>query len=215
MKNIRITLILFVLIIGKSEAQEFYLSCGMGLNYKTIEKLNDYLHYNWNFNNRRDDSHSEIEFYALVGSNLTPNFSIETSFGFSLNSFSNNYGIGNYQFEYVFYYPEANFLYDLKFPFYGFQFGFGAGYILGAVNETQPGSLQKLTEETKGLSFQIKSVVYTALSHQLYVDLGLNYRMAFLNDLSMYNFLINRQPYEQLNLSFNSFGIKLGVRYQL
>lgn len=212
MKYIRIAFLIFIFSFVELRGQEFYLSGGMGLNYVTMEKLNDYLHYNWNFNNRRDDSHSEIEFFALAGTNLTTNFSLETSFGLSLNSFSNNYGIGIYQLEYVFYYPEINFLYTLRYPFYGFQFGFGVGYILGAVDEMQPGTVQKFTEETKGMSFQIKSVMYTALSSQLYVDIGLNYRMAFLNDLSM---MINRQPYENLNLSFNSFGIKLGMRYQL
>lgn len=212
MRYLIIAITIFVLSYTETTAQNFYLSGGMGLNFKTMERLNDYLHYNWNFGNRRDDSHSEIEFFALVGSGLTPNFSIETSFGFSINSFSNNYGMGLYQLEYVFYYPEINFLYDLRFPFYGFQFGFGLGYILGAIDEIQPGTIQKLTEETKGISFQIKSVMYTGLSQKVFAELGLNYRMAFLNDLSM---TINRQPYEQLNLSFNAFGIKLGMRYQL
>lgn len=214
MKKLRFIYIVFLIAPILLRAQEFYISGGMGLNYMTIEKLNDYLHYNWNFGNRRDDSHSAIEFYALAGTNLLPNFSLETSFGISLNSFSNNVGFGIYQFEYSFYFPELIFLYNINYPHYGFEFGLGIGYILGAVDETLPYSTQKITEETKGLSVQIKSVVNTSLSENLSAEIGLNYRMGFLNDLSSNNFTINHSPYERLNLSFNSFGIKLGVRYK-
>lgn len=215
MKITKILVIIFILIYAPSRGQEFYLSGGMGLNYVTMEKLNDYLRYNWNFSTRKDDSHSAIEFYALVGTNLFPNTTIETSFGVSVNSFSNNFGIGIYQFEYTFYYPEINFLYDMNYTHYGFQFGFGVGYLLGGVEETQPTTIQKITEETKGIIFQIKTTLYAALSPNLFADIGINYRMAFLNDLILDNFVINRQPYQQLNLSFNSIGLKLGVRYQL
>jgi len=210
--------IIFILLIylstsfQKGNGQEFYLAGGMGYNFVTMEKLNDYLRYNWNFRNRRDESHSSIEFYGLIGTNLLPNVSFETSFGYTLNSFTNNLGLGIYQLEYIFYIPEVNILYDLNYSYYGFQAGFGFGYILGAVEETQRTTIQKVTEETKGLAFNIKSVFYTALSHTLQVEIGVNYRQAFLSNL---NFLINRQPYERLNLSFNSFGIKIGVRYRL
>lgn len=215
MKNISLLILVFIFNFAHLNGQEFYLSGGMGLNYLTMEKLNDYLHYNWNFGNRRDDLHSAIEFYALAGTRLLPNFSLETSFGYSLNSFSNNYGIGIYQLEYTFYYPEINFLYSFTYPTYGFQAGFGFGYILGAVDETQPNTIQKITEETKGFDFQIKTLMFTALSTNVFVELGINYRKAFLNDLSTINFMINHQPYENLNLSFNSLGIKIGLRYQL
>ncbi len=215
MKIIKLLVLISILNFVPLRGQEFYVSGGMGLNYITIEKLNDYLHYNWNFGNRRDETHSAIEFYALVGTNLLQNFSLETSFGYSLNSFSNNYGIGIYQLEYTFYYPEINFLYSFKYPGYGFQAGFGLGYILGAIDEITPNTTQKITEETKGFNFQIKSVMYTALSNNVFVELGINYRKAFMNDLSSMNFIINNQLNESLNLSFNSFGIKLGLRYQL
>lgn len=201
--------------IAVLKGQEFYVSGGMGLNYISMEKLNDYLHYNWNFGNRRDDVHSAIEFYALVGTNFYPDISLETSFGYSLNSFSNNFGIGIYQLEYTFYFPELNFLYNFNYTHYGLQIGFGFGYILGGVNETQPNSTYKISEETKGFNFRLISVLYTALSNFLFVELGVNYRKAFLNDLFLDNFKINHQPYESLNLSFNSLGIKLGMRYQL
>jgi len=194
--------------------QEFYAAGGMGYNFVTMEKLNEYLHYNWSFANRRDESHSAIEFYGLIGTNVLPNVSLETSFGYSLNSFTNNYGLSIYQFEYVFYIPEISFLYDLDYTYYGFQGGIGFGYILGSVDETQPVITQKITDETKGFSFNIKSVFYTALSYSLQVEIGAYYRQAFLNDLSSNNFDINRQPQEKLNLSFNSFGIKIGVRYK-
>lgn len=215
MKYIKLILIISLSSIAQIKGQEFYVAGGMGLNFVTMERLNDYLHYNWNFKNRRDETHSAIEFYALVGTNLLPNTTVETSFGVSVNSFTNNFGIGIYQFEYTFYFPEINFLYDLNYTHYGFQFGFGLGYILGSVDEIQPNTIQKITEETKGLNFQIKSAMYLALSYYLFADLSLNYRIAFLNDLLYDNFTINRQPYQKLNLSFNSFGIKLGVRYQL
>ncbi len=215
MKYIKLILIISLSSIAQIKGQEFYVAGGMGLNFVTMERLNDYLHYNWNFKNRRDETHSAIEFYALVGTNLLPNTTVETSFGVSVNSFTNNFGIGIYQFEYTFYFPEINFLYDLNYTHYGFQFGFGLGYILGSVDEVQPNTIQKITEETKGLNFQIKSAMYLALSYYLFADLSLNYRIAFLNDLLYDNFTINRQPYQKLNLSFNSFGIKLGVRYQL
>ncbi len=210
-----LTIIISLLCFSQVRAQEFYISGGMGLNYLTMEKLNDYLHYNWNFNNRRDDSHSAIEFYALIGSKFTSNFTMETSFGYSLNSFSNNYGMGIYQLEYIFYYPEINFLYELNYTHYGIQGGFGIGYVMGSVEETQPVVIQKIVEETSGFNFQLKSTVYVSLDKNLFVELGVNYRLAFLNSLSGYNFRINHYPYENLNLSFNSFGIKLGVRYKL
>lgn len=215
MKYIKLILVISLFSIAQIKGQEFYAAGGMGLNFVTMERLNDYLHYNWNFKNRRDETHSAIEFYALVGTNLLPNTTIETSFGVSVNSFSNNFGIGIYQLEYTFYFPEVNFLYDLNYTHYGFQFGFGLGYILGSIDEIQPNTVQKIIDETKGLNFQIKSAMYLALSHQLFADLSFNYRIAFLNDLLNDNFTINRQPYQKLNLSFNSFGIKLGVRYQL
>lgn len=214
MKNIILfTFIFFSIPFLKINAQEYYASGGMGYNFVTMEKLNDYLHYNWGFNNRRDESHSAIEFYALIGTNLLPNVSIETSFGYTLNSFTNNSGLGIYQFDYSFYIPEISFLYDLNYNYYGFQAGIGFSYILGAINETQPMTIQKITEETKGFAFDIKSVFYTALSYTLQVELGINYRQAFLSDLSFNNFLIIQQPSEPLNLSFNSFGIKIGMRY--
>ncbi len=210
-KRILISLILLTIAYQKGDGQESYAAGGMGYNFVTMEKLNDYLRYNWNFRNRRDESHSAIEFYALIGTNLLPNVSFETSFGYTLNSFTNNFGLGLYQLEYIFYIPEVSLLYDLNYGFYGFQAGIGFSYILGAVDETQPMTIQKVTEETKGFAFNIKSVFHTALSHTLQVEIGVNYRQAFLSNL---NFLINRQPYERLNLSFNSFGIKIGVRYR-
>ncbi|MCX7612398.1 MAG: hypothetical protein N2043_12510 [Ignavibacterium sp.] len=215
MKIIKPIIIFLVLNSTQLFGQEFYISGGMGLNFVTMEKLNDYLHYNWNFKNRRDESHSAIEFFGLVGSNLFPNTSIETGFGVSVNSFSNNYGIGIYQLEYTFYYPEINLLYDLNYTHYGLQFGFGLGYVLGSIDEVQPTTLQKITEETKGFYFQIKSTAFIALSPNLFTDVSFNYRLSFLNDLSFDGFIINRQPYERLNLSFNSFGLKIGVRYIL
>jgi hypothetical protein len=213
----KIVLLTFIFLFSsflEVNGQEFYASGGMGYNFVTMEKLNDYLHYNWGFNNRRDESHSAIEFYGLVGTNFLPNVSIETSFGYSLNSFTNNFGLGIYQFDYSFYIPELSILYDLNYGLYGLQAGIGFSYILGAVNETQPMTIQKITEETKGFAFNIKSIFYTSLSYALQVELGINYRLAFLNELSFNNFLINRQPYEPLNLSFNSFGIKIGMRYR-
>lgn len=211
---ISITLIFLSISFLKLNGQEFYASGGMGYNFVTMEKLNEYLNYNWGFRNRRDETHSAIEFYGLVGTTVLPNVSLETSFGYSLNSFTNKDGLGIYQFEYVFYIPEISILYDLDYTYYGFQAGIGFGYILGAVSETQPMMLQTITDETKGFSFNIRSVLYTALSYTLQVEIGAHYRLAFLNDLNSNNFYINRQPYESLNLSFNSFGIKIGVRYK-
>lgn len=214
MKKIFLQILILLLFLSiKVNGQEYYASGGMGYNFVTMEKLNEYLHYNWGFNNRRDESHSAIEFYGLVGTNLLPNISIETSFGYTLNSFTNNFGLGIYQFDYSFYIPELSFLYDLNYGLFGFQAGIGFGYILGAVDETQPTTIQKITEETKGFAFNIKSIFYTSLSYTLQVEIGINYRQAFLNDLNFNNFLINRQPYEPLNLSFNSLGIKIGMRY--
>jgi hypothetical protein len=196
------------------KGQEFYISGGMGYNMVTMEKLNDYLHYNWNFRNRRDQTHSAIEFYGLIGTTLLPNVSVETSFGYTLNSFTNNYGLGVYEFEYVFYIPELNFLYDLNYGYYGFQAGFGIGYILGSANETQPMTIQKITETTKGFAFNLKSTFYASLSYTLQAEVGMSYRQAFMSDLMFDNFIITQQHNEQLNLSFNSFGIKLGMRYR-
>lgn len=201
------------LITNQANAQKIYISGGMGLNYSTMETLNDYLRYNWGFNNRKDESHSAIEFFAAVGSNLTYNVLFEASFGYSLNSFNKNSGLGSYQFEYSFYLPEFLILYDLPSKFYGFQLGAGIGYYLGKVDEIPIGTTQTRTEETKGLGFQLKSVFYTSFSKDLVIEISANYRKAFLNDLS--NFNMNIFPYQPLNLSFNSLGIKLGVRYFL
>lgn len=213
MKYLIIPIFIFLSIVPV-KGQEIYVSGGMGYNYITMEKLNDFLRYNWNFSNRRDDAHSAIEFYALVGSGIFPNVSLETSFGYILNSFSNNFGLGFYHLEYTFYVPEVSFFYDMNFHYYGIKAGFGLGYILGSVEETQPLTIQKFIEETKGYVFSIKSVFYSMLSQHLLVELGVNVRQAFMNDLISSNFKINRQPYDQLNLTFNSFGIKIGMRYQ-
>ncbi len=202
-----------ILVFNKLTAQDIYVSGGMGLNNVTMESLNDYLRYNSGFNNRRDDAHTAIEFYSAVGSKISYNVLLEASFGYSLNSFSKSALLGTYQLEYVFYLPEFMFIYDIPYNYYGFQFGAGFGFYLGSVSETQYGTMLKVTEETKGWGFQLKSVFYAALSRNLSAEIIANYRNSFLNDL--YIFEINTTPARPLNLSFNSLGIKLGVRYFL
>ncbi len=214
MKKIFHITFVFILINSLSlKAQEFYVSGGMGINYAQMEKLNEYLHYNWGFQNRRDDQHAAVEFYALAGTILNPNVSFETSFGYTLNSFSKNYGFGFYELSYAFYLPEVNLNYLLAYTHYGFSFGFGIGYYLGSVEEKNPGVSFRYIEETKGIAFQIKSTAYTQLSEDLFVELTANYRQSFLSDLSP-SFIINKETSEVLNLSFNSLGLKIGMRYQ-
>lgn len=215
MKKIYHITILFLLFNFLSvKAQEFYVSGGMGINYLQMEKLNEYLYQNWGFQNRRDDQHAAVEFYVLAGTLLTPNVSLESSFGYTLSSFSKNYGLSFYELDYAFYLPELNLNYNLNYVHYGFTFGFGLGYYLGSVEEKNPGFSDRYVEETKGLAFQIKSTAFTQLSEDLFVELTANYRQSFLSDLSP-SFIINKGTSEVLNLSFNSIGLKIGMRYQL
>lgn len=212
----KITLFILITLFSlsiKGFSQRFFISGGMGLNYLTMENLNDYLTYNWGFKNRRDDSHGAIEFSTHFGSVIKKKFLIELGLNYSTNSFQNE-SSGFYQFEYTIYYPEIIFSYVYNYLLSGIQFGVGYTYYFIDVNETRPTTTLQLKSNSKGQGISIKSVFFAPVGEKFFVELTGQLRWVFFEDIESEYFVI-REKERKLNLSYNSIGLKLGIRYYL
>lgn len=191
------------------------ISAGMGLNYYLMENLNDYLSYNWGFNNRKDDFNGAVDFFGSIGFDLSQNYSIDLDLSYSINSFNKAIGAGTYEFAYSLLMPALVIIHHLMQNGYRISIGAGGGYYFANVSERIPSSFSLGDFSSGGFGLIAKVDGISAISTSLFILINLNARYTSLSDVSndAQSLVINKTNKENLNLSFTSFGLRLGMRY--
>lgn len=187
----------------------------MGLNYYQMEKLNDYLSYNWGFSNRRDDYHRAVEFFGSTGFDIFENYSLDFEFAYSINSFNNSFGVGSYEFEYSMVMPSLLFNYFSSGSGYRFIFGAGGGYNYARVDEKIPGNNEFTRYNSKGFIVKFKVEANTTIGTNLFVSIAGDLRFGYMSDVASDKTILKVKMFDDsnLNLDFHSLGLKIGLKY--
>ncbi|MBU2585938.1 MAG: hypothetical protein KKH32_11495 [Bacteroidetes bacterium] len=215
-RNILYSIIILTTLSTNGLAQKnFNISAGMGLNYYLMESLNDYLSYNWGFNNRQDDFNGAVDFFGSFGFDLSSDYSIDLDVSYSINSFNTSVGTGSYEFAYSLIMPSLILNYHFGQNGYRISFGAGGGYHFADVSEKIPGSISTSEFSAKGFGFMIKADGISAISSNLFILINVNARYNSFSDVlnGSQSLIINKPSKEKLNLSFTSMGLRLGMKY--
>jgi hypothetical protein len=215
-KSLFTVVIILLTVLSNALAQKnFNVSSGMGLNYYLMESLNDYLSYNWGFNNRKDDFNSAVDFFGSFGFDLSSDYSVDLDISYSINSFNRSAGVGSYEFAYSLIMSSLILNYHLGQNDYRVSIGAGGGYHFASVREKIPSSISFADFGSKGFGLMIKADGISAISSNLFILVSVNARFNNFSDLlSGTQFLvINKTNKENLDLSFTSIGLRLGMKY--
>lgn len=205
-------LVLFFLIIisAYSFAQkENEIRGSMGIDFVSVPDLKDYLERN--YTDILADFSSSVNFSFGYGRMITKSSQLEFEFGYLLNSYNENSGVGIYDLSYSQIMPSLLYNYVIDGKGFNFKFGGGAGVRILSITEKLPADPNQYDYSTFGLGFILRGIGNTSISQDVYAHIGADIRYDLSgkpDENSMGNKIGN------VNFSSFSIGIRLGISYQ-
>lgn len=210
-------LLLFVMIFlsAKCISAQWDLSASMGMDFKSIPSLRDYV--NSGFSNPGDQFasfKSAVNFSGEADYRLRPNFHIGVEYSYQTDSYNTSLGSGGvYEISYSNHRPTVLAYYVIPGEGYQFKFGGGIGYRYVSLDER---IVSSTNHSFSGFGILLRALGNTLLSKNFYALIGFDLRYDVISQNSnSNNALINLTNGEKVNLNSVSVGIQLGITYTL
>lgn len=209
MKKILFFIFLFTLIVHP----QIDFRASMGLNFVSMPNLRDYINGNYAPSDEQLGTfNSAVEFGGEASYELI-DYQFGIDIAYEMSSFTYPFFGNKYEFAYGTLHASASLFYLMKGTGYKFRFGGGAGPSFLSIDETLPVSTIAQTYSSTGMNLFLRSDGQTKIGTHTFAYIGLDFRYAALGEPKKNSQSIN--PTSPLKISSATFGIKLGVVYQL
>lgn len=187
----------------------------MGISIISSPSLKDYL--NENFappDNQVGTFTTAVNFSGEADFTIGPAFEMGLEGAYTLNSFTYSSLLGKYEFAYGVFMPTVTAYYVVSGSGYNFKFGGGIGPRFVSVNETLPPIAAASNYKSSGFGFLLRADGNTALSSNLYANIGADIRYDINGEpKNGANAIFNNPAGQNVNLNSFSFGLHLGISY--
>ncbi|MEW5843307.1 MAG: hypothetical protein AB1775_08595 [Bacteroidota bacterium] len=210
----KIFFLFLILLSFKSLEAQWELNASMGMDFKSVPSLRDYI--NSGFSNPGDQFasfKSAVNFSGEADYGLKPNFQIGFEYSYQIDSYNTPLGSGGvYELSYSNHRPTVMAYYVIPGPGYQFKFGGGAGYRYASLNER---IVSSTNHSFSGFGLVLRALGNTMLGKNFYALVGFDLRYDVLSQNSNSNMIINRTNGENVNLNSVSVGVLLGITFTL
>lgn len=207
-------IILLILFSAVNVFAQWDFSLAMGIDYKSIPTYRDYINYNFApVNNKLKSFNTSVNFSSEVGYLINQKFQLGLEYSLIIDSYSTVFSTGGiYDISFVMHRPSLIGYYVISGNGYKFKFGGGLGLRTASLNEE---IITKTNYKTNGIGLLAKAEANTLLSGNFYVLMGFDFRYDFTKDLETTTGkkIVNLVNNENVNLTYISVGIKIGVTY--
>ncbi len=156
---------------------------------------------------------SAVNFSIEGGYYLNNSFQMGLEVAYLLNSYSYPSISGSYDFSYNIIMPSVTSYYVIQGKGYNFKFGGGLGIRISNVNETNQLSTVATSYSALGFGFLLRADGNTALSDNVYANIGGDIRYDWNGDpKNGNNYIVNYN--NNVNLNSLSLGVRLGITYR-
>ncbi len=211
----KITLFIFLLISSTVVNAQWDISVSMGLDFKYAPSFRDYVNSGFAAGNGLIPSFkSAISFSGEGDYKVSNNFAVGLEYDYQLDSYNANYSTGGY-YEISYNLHRPSLLAYYVYPGAGYQFKVGGGIGPRFVSLTE--RINASADYTaSGYGAVLKAEGNTMLGKNFYALIGVNFRYDHTGDLSGSKYtIVNKATGENLNLNSISFGIYLGLTFNL
>lgn len=212
-----ISIIIVVFIINFHAVAQVELSGGMGITFNNTPSLTDYMNQSVApKDNQAADFNSSILFFIEGAYQVSPTYDVALEIGYALSSSTYQTLGGKYELSYSIIKPSILNYYVIRGAGYNFKLGGGVGIRILSVEETLPTTLIAYDYNSIGFGFLAKAEGNTSLGGNLFANIGLEARYDLNGEPDGDNGqLYNNILKENVNFNSLSFGIRLGLMYQL
>jgi hypothetical protein len=209
--------VFLIFIVASYATAQVELSGGMGITFNNTPSLADYLNQNYAPDDDQfSDFSSSILFFIEGAYEVSPGYDWAVEVAYSLSSSTYETLSGKYELSYSVIKPSLLNYYVIRGVGYSFKFGGGVGIRILSADETLPITNTSYDYSSIGFGFVGKVEGNTSLGGNLFANIGLEARYDLNGEpendgRTIYNAI------QKDNVNFNSlsFGIRLGLLYQL
>ncbi len=211
----KILFMFLVLFSFKSIEAQWDLNASMGMDFKSIPSLRDYINSGFSTpGNQFASFKSAVNFSGEVDYILKPNFQIGFEYSYQTDSYNAPLGSGGvYELAYNTHRPTILAYYVIPGSGYQFKLGGGAGYRFTSLNER---IVSNINHSFSGFGLLLRALGNTMLGKNLYALVGVDLRYDVLSQtVNANNIIVNNATGEKVNLNSISVGILLGITFTL
>jgi hypothetical protein len=201
-------------ILSFNSFSQIEIRGSMGINFLSNPSLTDYVNQNFApYSQKLSSFNTAVNFSVEGGYYLKENFQMGLEIAYLLNSYSYPAITGSYDFSYNIIMPTVTSYYVIQGQGYNFKFGGGLGIRISNVSETLPQSTISTSYSALGFGFLLRADGNTALSNNVYANIGGDIRYDLNGEpKNGNNYIVNIN--NNVNLNSLSLGVRLGITYR-